>query len=66
FMKKPEWFAIHRMPRKKLLFLSLFDRELLSHSLAAQLADLPAPYYATDEDAAPRKRSRTRPKEIDL
>lgn len=66
FMKKPEWFAIHRMPRKKLLFLSLFDRELLSHSLAAQLSDLPKPYYATAEDAAPRKRSRIRPKEIDL
>lgn len=66
FMKKPEWFAIHRMPRKRLLFLSLFDRELLSSSLAAQLADLPAVYYATQEDAAPRKRSRTHPKEFDL
>ena len=66
FQKKPEWFAIHRMPRKRLLFLSLFDRSLLSHSLAAQLADLPPPYYATQADAAPRKRSRIRPKEIDL
>lgn len=66
FQKKPEWFAIHRMPKKRLLFLSLFDRVLLSHSLAAFLSDLPPPYYATQEDAAPRSRSRTRPKEIDL
>lgn len=66
FMKKPEWFAIHRMPRKKLLFLSLFDRALLSAPIAAQLTKLPPTYYATAEDAAPKKRSRTRPKEMDL
>ena len=41
------------MPRRRLLFLSLFDRELLSMSLRAHLADLPKPYYASQADFAP-------------
>lgn len=44
FQKKSEWFAIHPMPRRRLLFLSLFERELLSHAISAQLDDLPAVY----------------------
>ena len=53
FHKKPDWFALHAMPRRRLLFLSLFDRELLSTSLRAHLADLPKPYYASQADFAP-------------
>jgi len=53
FHKKPDWFAIHPMPRRRLLFLSLFDRELLSASLRAHLTDLPKPYYASGADFAP-------------
>jgi len=41
------------MPRRRLLFLSLFDRELLSASLRAHLTDLPKPYYASGADFAP-------------
>lgn len=44
FQKHPDWFAIHRMPRRGLFFLSLFDPELLSASLRARLAHLPQPY----------------------
>lgn len=52
FHKKPDWFAIHPMPRRRLLFLSLFDCELLSASLRAHLGDLPKPYYASGTDFA--------------
>lgn len=44
FFKHPDWFAIHRMPRRGLFFLSCFDSGLLSASLRAQLSDLPEPY----------------------
>lgn len=44
FFKHPDWFAIHRMPRRGLFFLSCFDHGLLSASLRAQLSDLPEPY----------------------
>lgn len=54
FQKKPEWFAIHRMPRRRLLFLSAFDPQLLSQSVQPLLADLPEPYYATQADASPK------------
>ena len=54
FQKKPEWFAIHRMPRRRLLFMSAFDPQLLSHSIRALLSDLPEPYYASQADAAPK------------
>jgi len=46
--KHPEWFAIHPMPRRRLLFLSTFDRSLLSHSLQAHLNDLPEVYTASE------------------
>ena len=47
FHKKPEWFAIHPMPRRRLLFLSLFDPGLLSVSVRSHLSDLP-PVYRPD------------------
>lgn len=50
FQKKPEWFAIHRMPKRRLLFLSVFDRELLAPSIRSLLNDLPEPYYASEAD----------------
>ena len=52
FQKKPQWFAIHPMPRKRLLFLSAFDPILLSQAHQALLSSLPAPYYATQADVA--------------
>jgi len=52
FHKKPEWFAIHPMPRRRLLFLSLFDSQLLSCSLKAHLADLPEVYRPSAPDHA--------------
>ena len=51
FNKKPAWFAIHPMPRRRMLFLTAFDPRLLSRSLQAQLSNLPKPYYATQADA---------------
>lgn len=62
FHKKPDWFALHPMPRRRLLFLSLFDPGLLSASIRAHLTDLPKPYYATREDVEPARESI--PKEI--
>lgn len=50
FQKKPQWFAIHPMPRRRLLFLTAFDPQLLTHSLRPFLKDLPKPYYATQAD----------------
>lgn len=44
FLKHPDWFAIHRMPKRGLFFLSRFDSGLLSESLRTQLSDLPQPY----------------------
>lgn len=61
FLRKPDWFALHPMPRRRLLFLSLFDRPLLSRSLQSQLGD-PAPaHYASQADLPAR---RTKPKEL--
>ncbi|MBQ7867396.1 MAG: hypothetical protein IJ354_04540 [Clostridia bacterium] len=57
FIKKPEWFCIHPMPRRRLLFLSLFDQRLLSQSLRAVLKDLPKPFLGT---AADGRRAATR------
>ena len=50
FQKKPAWFAIHRMPRRRLLFMTAFEPQLLSPSLRAQLSGLPEPYYASQAD----------------
>jgi len=62
FQKKPDWFALHPMPRRRLLFLSLFDPGLLSASLRSHLKNLPKPYYATRADLEPARESI--PKEI--
>ena len=50
FHKKPAWFAVHPMPKRRMLFLSTFDRDLLSPSLRALLSDLPEPYYAQEPE----------------
>lgn len=50
----PEWFAIHPMPARRLLFLSAFDRTLLSQSLQTLLSDLPKAEYGVPS-APPRK-----------
>lgn len=55
FHKKPQWFAIHPMPRRRLLFLSAFDPQLLSHSVRPLISDLPKPYYAAQTDASKSK-----------
>ena len=52
FHKKPEWFAIHPMPRRRLLFLSLFDPQLLSRSLRAHLSQLPEVYRPSAAEAS--------------
>ena len=41
--RHPEFFTLHMLPRKGLLFQSCFDRRLLSASLRRQLTDLPQP-----------------------
>jgi len=51
FHQKPQWFAIHPMPRRRLLFLTAFDPQLLTQSVRPFLQDLPKPYYATQADA---------------
>lgn len=55
YHKKPAWFAIHPMPKRRLLFLSTFDRYLLSSSLRELLCGLPKPYYAGGEEASAKK-----------
>jgi len=50
FQKKPQWFAIHPTPRRRLLFMTAFDPELLTNSLHPFLKDLPKPYYAAQAD----------------
>ena len=40
---RPEWFTLHPIPAPGLLFVSCFPQELLSLSLAAQVAHLPDP-----------------------
>lgn len=39
----PDLFALHPMPRRRLLFLTVFDPQLLGARLRALLASLPAP-----------------------
>lgn len=56
FEKKPDWFAIHPMPRRRLLFASAFDPQLLSVSLRELLASLPPVYYASRADLQPDRR----------
>ena len=57
FQQKPQWFAIHPMPRRRLLFLSVFDHELLSQANRSRLANLSEPYYASQADAPTKARS---------
>jgi hypothetical protein len=54
FQRKPQWFAIHPMPRRRLLFLTAFEPQLLTGTVQPFLKDLPKPYYAQQADA-PRK-----------
>ena len=58
FHRKPAWFAIHPMPKRRMLFLSTFDRELLSPSLRDLLSDLPAPYYAGQPETSSKPASK--------
>lgn len=57
FMKRPQWFTIHPMPRKRLLFLSSFDPRFLSHAIRSLLEDLPQPFEGSLADG---KRAATR------
>lgn len=50
FQKRPEWFTIHPMPRRRLLFLSTFDSRFLSHAIRPLLQDLPPSFQGTPED----------------
>ena len=40
----PDLFALHPMPRRRLLFLTAFDPQLLGARLRALLASLPEPF----------------------
>jgi len=61
FQKKPAWFAIHRMPRRRMLFLSAFEPQLLSQSLRSALANLPEPYYASQADVPAKAKPEKEP-----
>lgn len=56
FHRKPQWFAIHPMPRRRLLFLTALDPQLLTHAVRPFLINLPKPYYAQPSDAPHRPR----------
>lgn len=49
YAKMPQLFAVHPMPARRLLFISLLDRRLLSADEQAQLAAVPEPYYPKGE-----------------
>ncbi len=49
YAQMPQLFAIHPMPARRLLFISLLDRRLLSADERARLADIPQPYYPNGE-----------------
>lgn len=55
FQRKPQWFAIHPMPRRRLLFLAAFDPELLTAGVRPYLTDLPKPYYPAEPETKPIK-----------
>ena len=57
YQRKPAWFAIHPMPRRRMLFLSAFDRELLSPSLRTQLSQLPPVYYGKQDESPLKKQA---------
>lgn len=56
FLQKPQWFAVHSMPRRRMLFLTCFEPRLLSRALRAQLSDLPKPYLGTAADSGRARR----------
>lgn len=62
FQRKPQWFAIHPMPRKRLLMMTAFDPQLLTNAIQPFLKDLPKPYYASLADV---QQNPKRPKESD-
>lgn len=55
FFRHPEWFTIHRMPRRGLFFLTCFDSALLSASIRAQLSDLPEPNLGEEISSVSRE-----------
>ena len=63
FHRKPQWFAIHPMPRRRLLFLTAFDPQLLTQTVRPFLKDLPKPYYAQQADAPHKPEKETNPHE---
>jgi len=50
FAKRPEWFTIHPMPRRRLLFLTAFDPRFLSQAIRPLLQNLPEPFEGTAAD----------------
>lgn len=50
FMKKPEWFTIHPMPRRRLLLLSCFDPRFLSQAIRPLFQNLKEPFEGTPAD----------------
>ncbi|MBP3647307.1 MAG: hypothetical protein J6K55_12900 [Clostridia bacterium] len=50
FMKRPQWFTIHPMPRRRLLFLSSFDPRFLSHAIRPLLKEPAEPFEGTPAD----------------
>ena len=56
YARHPEWFTIHPMPARRLLFLSTFDRPLLSQSLQNLLSDLPEAERGFRDESQPPKR----------
>lgn len=59
FQRKPQWFAIHPMPRRRLLFLTAFEPQLLTGTVQPFLKDLPKPYYAQQADAHRKPKKET-------
>ena len=65
YHKKPAWFAIHPMPRRRMLFMKAFDPELLSPSLRVLLTELPPVYYGKEKEK-PAKPSNEKESSIDV
>lgn len=55
--KYPDLFTLHPMPARELLFLTCFDRALLSRPLQNLLADLPAPIRVPPNTPPPKERA---------
>ncbi len=61
FHRKPQWFAIHPMPRRRMLFLAAFDSQLLTQAIRPFLQDLPEAYYAQQKDAPDKSEKENKP-----